>query len=55
MFSKGSAAYWFCVGSTGEFKTFEPDRSECKHKWVEDVDEKVTPVLYFVKTFIIHL
>ena len=38
---EGSTAYWFCVGLSGTFENIEPDRSECKHTWVEDVADKV--------------
>ena len=41
---QGATAYWFCVGSSGSFQTTEPDRSECKHEWVEEVEEKVKSI-----------
>ena len=44
----GSQAEWFCIGTTGKFgdestrlETSEPDRSQCEHKWIEEVDEMV--------------
>ena len=38
----GSLALWVCDGATGTFETIEPDRSECKPEWIEDVEEKVS-------------
>ena len=45
-----SFASWFCIGTTGKFgfgdirvneETIEPDRSNCVHKWIKDVEEQV--------------
>ena len=42
----GSQAEWFFIGATGKFgdeyslvETSEPDRSQCVHSWIVDVDE----------------
>ena len=46
-----SFASWFCIGTSGKFgfgdilineETIEPDRSNCVHMWIKDVEEQVT-------------
>ena len=50
-FLPGAQAYWFCIGIDGKFgngnttanyETTDPDRSQCVHEWINDVDEKVS-------------
>ena len=51
----GSIASWFCIGSSGKFgygtiddhvENVEPDRTDCIHQWIMDVEEQVIPFIY---------
>ena len=39
MIGAAGNSWWFCDGSTGKFRGPEPDRSDCKSPWIEQIGD----------------